>query len=77
MKNSRMSVIDKAKIIEAIQQTEDERILFAINRLLQIAEDEMPEWRKSELDKRIHMRRSGEMEIYDWDDMKEEIKSTD
>lgn len=44
-----MSAVDKAKIIAAINETDDERILFAINRLLQIEDDEIPEWHKQEL----------------------------
>ncbi len=48
-----MPVIDKSKIIEAIQHTEDERILFAINRLLQIDEDGIPQWHKEILDERL------------------------
>lgn len=67
-----MAVIDKARIIEAIQQTDDERILFAINRLLQI-EEGIPEWHKQELDKRTALINKGEDELYDWEDVKQEI----
>lgn len=35
-------VIDKSRIIEAIRETGDERIFFAINGLLQ-TEDDVPE----------------------------------
>ena len=66
-----MSVIDKSRIIEAIQHTEDERILFAINRLLQIEEDEIPEWHKQELNRRTEKMARGEEELFDWNDIKE------
>jgi hypothetical protein len=71
-----MAAIDKSRIIEAIQQTEDERILFAINRLLQIEED-IPEWHKQELDKRTALINEGKDELYNWDDVKKEITSLD
>ena len=70
------TVINKAKIIEAIQQTHDERILFAINRLLQI-ENEIPQWHKGELESRARIRDNGDMEIYDWNDAKAEITKLD
>ena len=38
-----MEAIDKSRIIEAIQQTDEERILFAIKRLLQLEEEEISE----------------------------------
>lgn len=68
-----MSVIDKAKIIEAIQQTDDERILFAINRLLQIEEMEVPEWQKAELDRRSEKIAKGEETFYNWEEVKNEL----
>lgn len=72
-----MAVIDKTKIIEAIQQTEDERILFAINRLLQIEEGEIPEWHKNELDKRAALIDEGKDKLYSWEDVKQEITDLD
>ncbi len=72
-----MSTIDKAKIIAAINETDDERILFAINRLLQIEEDEIPEWHKQELDKRAERLNRGEENLYDWDEVKKEITDLD
>ena len=75
-KTVRMAAIDKAKIIEAIQQTEDDRILFAINRLLQIEED-IPDCHKRELDQRNERIDSGSEVIYDWDEIKDEIRKSD
>ncbi len=73
-----MPAIDKSKIIEAIQHTEDERILFAINRLLQIEEEEeIPVWQKQELDRRSEKIAKGEEKIYDWEEIKDEIKKID
>ena len=71
------SNIDKSKIIEAVNNTEDERILFAINRLLQIDEDQVPEWHKQALNERSDKIKRGEEEFYDWEKVKEEIKKID
>lgn len=72
-----MSAVDKAKIIAAINETDDERILFAINRLLQIEDDEIPEWHKQELDRRAEKLNKGEEKLYDWNDIKKEITDLD
>jgi hypothetical protein len=67
-----VTTTDKAKIIETIQQTDDERILFSISRLLQIKE-EIPVWQKNELDRRNKRIDSGTEELYDWDEIIEKI----
>ncbi|NTS40880.1 hypothetical protein HRG84_08170 [Flavisolibacter sp. BT320] len=72
-----MTVIDKSRIIEAIQQTDDERILFAINRLLQIDEDEIQDWQKLALDNRNQRIDTGAETLHNWDDIKEDIKNLD
>lgn len=72
-----MSAVDKAKIIAAINETDDERILFAINRLLQIDEGEIPEWHKQELDKRTEKLNKGKEKLYDWETVKKEITDLD
>lgn len=64
--------IDKAKIIEAIRQTDDERILFAINRLLQIEED-IPDWHKAIVEQRWRDMREGRAVFHSWDEVKKEI----
>jgi hypothetical protein len=68
--------IDKEQLIEAIRETDDERILFAISRLLQVDED-IPDWHKKILDERRKKIESGEEEFYDWDDIKDDIKKID
>lgn len=68
---------DKEKIIAAINDIEDERVLFAIKRLLLIEEDEIPEWHKEELDTRSENLKSGKDKIYSWDEVKSEIKNID
>jgi hypothetical protein len=68
--------IDKEQLIEAIRETDDERILFAISRLLQVDED-VPDWHKEILDERSNRISSGEEKFYDWDDIKDDIKKTD
>lgn len=68
-----MSAIDKEKIIAAIKGTEDERVLFAINRLLQIEEDELPEWHKEIVEQRWKEMKEGKAEFVRWEDIKDEI----
>lgn len=68
-----MPVIDKTKIIEAIQQTEDEWVLLAINRLLRIEEEEIPEWHKEIVEQRLKDIEDGKAVFHSWDDVKKEI----
>lgn len=66
--------IDKSKIIEAINQTDDDRILFAIERLLQIDDmEDIPEWHKTILNQRIKEVEEGKAVFYNWEDVKGEI----
>lgn len=67
-----MAVVDKAKIIEAIQQTDDERILFAINRLLQI-EEEIPDWHKEIVESRVKNIEEGKASFHRWEEVKDAI----
>lgn len=66
----------KSNFIEAIRETDYERILFAISRLLQVDED-IPGWHKEILDERSNRIASGEEKFYDWDDIKDDIKKID
>jgi len=68
--------IDKEQLIEAIRETDDERILFAIGRLLQVDED-IPEWHKEILEERRIKIEKGEEKFHNWDDIKDEIKKID
>jgi hypothetical protein len=70
-----MASIDKTKIIDAIQRTEDERILFAINRLLLIEEEEadIPDWHKDEIQQRLKKIEDGETKLHDWNTIKNSI----
>lgn len=61
-------LIDKAKIIEAIQNTDDERVLFAINRLLLIEED-VPQWHIEVLKERVAAVEKGDVIFNDWEDV--------
>jgi hypothetical protein len=65
--------IDKSKIIEAIKETDDERILFAINRLLQIDEENIPEWHKEIVEQRWKEMQGGKAEFTRWEDIKDTI----
>lgn len=68
-----MPIIDKVKIIEAIQQTDDEWVLLAINRLLQIEEEEIPEWHKEVVEQRLKDIEEGKAVFHSWDEVKKEI----
>jgi len=61
--------IDKEQLIEAIRETDDERILFIISRLLQVDED-IPEWHKEILEERSNKIERGKKKFHDWDDIK-------
>ena len=66
------SSIDKSKIISAINETDDERILFAINRLLQISVD-IPDWHKTELEQRLKDIEEGKAVFYNWDEIQNSL----
>lgn len=68
-----MHTIDKTKIIEAIQQTDDEWVLLAINRLLQIEDEEIPEWHKQIVEQRLKDIEEGRAVFHNWDEVKKEI----
>ncbi len=68
-----MNEIDKTEIIAAINNTEDERILFAIKRLLQIDEDEVREWHKEIVEQRYKDMQEGKAEFINWEEMKDQI----
>lgn len=65
--------IDKEKIIAAIKETDDERILFAINRLLQIEDDEMTDWHKEIVEQRWNEMKEGKAQFVKWEDVKDKI----
>ena len=65
--------IDKSKIITAINETDDERVLFAINRLLKIDDDEVPEWHKEIVEQRWKEMKDGTAQFVKWEDIKDKI----
>ena len=67
-----MSTIDKAKIIEAIKNTDDEVILTTINQLLQ-TDNPIPNWHIEELQKRLKNMEEGKTVFINWDDVKNSI----
>lgn len=67
------AVIDKERIIEAIRQSDDERILFAIGRLLQIDDEEIPEWHKEIVEQRWKEMKEGKVKFQKWEDVKNKI----
>lgn len=67
-----MSAIDKAKIIEAINNTDDEFVLTTINQLLQ-TDNPIPDWHIEELQKRLKNMEEGKTIFLNWDDVKKSI----
>ncbi len=67
-----MSEIDKSKIIEAINNTDDELVLTAINQLLQ-NETPIPDWHIKELQKRLKNMEEGKTVFVNWDEVKDSI----
>lgn len=65
--------IDKLKIIAAINETDDERVLFAINRLLKIDDDDIPEWHKEIVEQRWKEMKDGTAQFVKWEDVKDKI----
>jgi hypothetical protein len=60
----------KERIIQEIQQVEDEWILKAIQKLLDMDDPEL-----TELDKRMEKRKSGESKSYSWEEVDKELES--
>jgi hypothetical protein len=67
-----MSAIDKAKIIEAINNTDDEFVLTTINQLLQ-TDNHILDWHIKELQKRLKNMDEGKTIFLNWDDVKNSI----
>jgi len=60
----------KERIIQEIQLVEDEWILKAIQKLLDIEDSE-----SAELDKRMEKRKSGESKSYSWEQVDKELEA--
>lgn len=67
-----MSAIDKSKIIEAIEKTDDEFVLTTINQLLQ-NDNVIPDWHIEVLQKRLKDMEEGKTVFQNWDDVKNSI----
>lgn len=65
-------MIDKAEIIKAIKNTDDENLLAAINQMLQ-KRTEIPDWHLEELRKRMKDIEEGNAVFHDWEDVKDSI----
>lgn len=67
------TTIDKEKIIAAIKETDDERVLFAINRLLLIEDDEVPDWHKEIVEQRWKEMKEGKAKFVKWEEARDKI----
>ncbi len=67
-----MPSIDKSKIIEAIEKTDDEFVLTTINQLLQ-NDNVIPDWHIKVLRKRLKDMEEGKTVFLNWEDVKDSI----
>lgn len=67
-----MAAIDKSKIIEAINKTDDEFVLTTINQILQ-TDTPIPDWHIEELQKRLKDMEEGKTVFLNWDDVKNSV----
>ncbi len=70
-----MSAIDKSKIIEAIEKTDDEFVLTTINQLLQ-NDNIIPDWHIEVLKNRLKNMEEGKTVFLNWEDVKNSIFTT-
>ncbi len=62
--------LKKREIIEEIGKTNDEKLVWAIARLLHLDEDmETPEWHKQILEERTEKYESGKGKLKNWDEV--------
>lgn len=65
-------MIDKSKIIDAINKTDDEFVLTAINQLLQ-NESDIPGWHIKILQQRLKDLEEGNAVFHNWEDVRSSI----
>jgi hypothetical protein len=66
--------LKKQEIKAEIEKIEDEKLLWAIARLLHIDDDGVvPEWHKSVVRERVVRYENGNEKMLNWDDVKESL----
>ncbi|HWB63974.1 MAG TPA: addiction module protein [Chitinophagales bacterium] len=66
--------LKKKEIKEEIERTSDEKILWAIARLLHIDdESEVPEWHKNVVNERVEKYEKGNGKFQDWDEAEKKL----
>jgi len=66
--------LKKREIKEEIEKTEDEKLLWAIARLLHIDDDgEVPEWHKTVVRERMEKYDKQNGKLVDWDEAQKDI----
>lgn len=66
--------LKKREIKEEIEKTEDEKLLWAIARLLHIDDDgDVPEWHKTVVRERIEKYGKEKGQMLDWEEEKKDI----
>lgn len=66
--------LKKKEIKDEIEKTEDEKLLWAIARLLHIDDDgEVPEWHKTIVRERTEKYEKNSNDLLNWDDAKKDV----
>ncbi len=67
-------LLKKREIIEEISKTDDEKLVWAIARLLHLDEDmDVPEWHKQILEERSEKYITGNASTENWDDVQKNL----
>ncbi len=67
-------LVKKREIKEEIDRIDDEKLVWAIARLLHLDEDmDVPEWHKQILEERIEKYETGNAKMKDWDEVQKNL----
>lgn len=69
-----MNIVEKKQeIISEIGKIEDEKLLWAIARLLHLDDEDVPEWHKQILNERLEEYEKGNAKMKDWEEVKKHL----
>ena len=69
-----MNILEKKQeIISEIDKIDDEKLLWAIARLLHLDDEDIPEWHKQILNERLEEYEKGNAKMKDWEEVKKKL----
>ena len=69
-----MNILEKKQeIISEIDKIDDEKLLWAIARLLHLDDEDIPEWHKQILKERLEEYEKGNAKMKDWEEVKKKL----